>query len=554
MSETLRADLKSTANADLIRLMAGYSHWIEALAETDPSWQAEALSLENLAAISPDFGVTSMDRLVLYQLHATGLDWEGAVDADTRLCLSEAEALMLAREIQGPSRKVSRLYFNWYHNIDYRAVSLPEVLATEAGRTRLHDRLNLYPRYAGTDYAQAKAVYLTLVAGKVCHLLFGKAGWLMPDDPKRFVPTGFRWDKPEIVWNEQGLAGVAEASGNFLLPCRYAYLSSLKSGLVEARIDPLPPVKPPIEHWDFHAFTCDILDYQTGNRVNPPGTTALQGSLDFDGVFVARREDLPTHDGKPPMGFMNPEGQWLGEPKWRDLLMFNEGFAAVQCPDTQRWGFLDASGGLAIPPAYAEGSFFNGGKAIVRLPEAETPGQAGWVLIDPTGRPLTPPYPRIEHGRNRTYLFQDADHRWGLLDRQGQVLVEPQAMAPGIAEDERSDYLLQLNQERRQSIAAKLVNLPLAEAVAHFDLRSERDFCDYGLWSRSVRVRRLPEHWQALIPTPAQGRIGWFYPVSAGLFDFKQEAPVILTRHDGETVVIGIPWSDVEGLMEGEAI
>jgi hypothetical protein len=148
--------LKSTNNADLIRLMAGYSQLIEALEKAHPSWQPEDLSLENLAAIAPNFATASLDRLVLYQLHATGQGWQGPMDADTRLCLSEAEALMLARKIQGPSRSVSRLYFDSYQNIDYRAVSLPEVLATEAGRTRLHDRLNPYPRYADTDYAQAE--------------------------------------------------------------------------------------------------------------------------------------------------------------------------------------------------------------------------------------------------------------------------------------------------------------------------------------------------------------------------------------------------------------
>ena len=99
--------------------------------------------------------------------------------------------------------------------------------------------------------------------------------------------------------------------------------------------------------------------------------------------------------------------------------------------------------------------------------------------------------------------------------------------------------------QHRRKQAARLAERPLAEAVAEFNLNGEWDFMDYGLWERRVKVLRVPERWQSTFGTATQGRIGWSYPVSGSIFDFKFEAPV-LVRPDAEPLAQGIAWTDLE--------
>ena len=531
---------------ELVRRLAGYFQWAEALNAANPDWHADDLTVESLLRVQPDFGSLKPDELQVYQTHFSGKDWNGEFDRPAYLCLSEAEARMVANELQHPSRKVSRLYFSEGMHVRVEPVPLLTMLAMPEGRKHLHDRLRPLLIYAQDDCRRADSLCFWMREGSIGQWLYQNNRLIPPLNPEKNIPIGMRWGNLYKVWSPAGLGGLIDGEGEFLLTCQYAYLSSPHDGLIEVRTEPLPPVTPPVKHFDFMQFTCDIVVYRSGQQVNPPGIVALQGSLCVMGdTFVACREDVDIT--LPRMGFMNAQSEWLGRSDWADVLLFNEFFAAVQCPDTGLWGFIDRDGNVAVPPRYAKGSFFNGGVAIVPLPKEQAVDGARWVLIDTQGEQRSGPWHDIEHGQGRTYLVSDSANRWGLINQRGTLLVAPIAFAPDASEDERQDTLQTRYREQRQhGLVERLVTLPLAEAVAGLDLQRERDFYETGLWGKKVNVLRVPEHWQDSFGPTTQGRIGWNYPVSANLFDFQQECPVLLKRESGDPLSLGIAWGDLE--------
>ena len=534
---------------DLVKLLAGYAQWAQILSATNPNWQADDLTAESLQQIQLDFGGASPANLVVYQTHISGLNWNGEFERPAYLCLCEAEATMVTNEVQQPSRKVRRLYFSWWMHVRVQPVPLLTVLTTPEGRKHLHERLRTLLIYARNDYLQAESLCFWMQNGGIGQWLYQANRMMPPLHPEKNIPIGMRFGNPSTVWSSEGLGGLIDGEGDCLLPCHYAYLSSPHSGLIEVRKVPLPPVQPPVTHFDFMQFTCDIVDYRTGRQVNPPGISALQDSLCVMGDrFVACREGVDIVDAvQPRMGFMNANSEWLGRSDWADVLLFNEYLAAVNCPDSGLWGFIDRNGDVAVPPRYADGSFFNDGAAIVPLPKEQAVDDARWVLINTLGEAISGPWLDIKHGQGDTYLVSDGANRWGVIHQRGTVLVNPIAFAPDASEDKRQATLqTRYREQRLQGLVERFVMLPLAEAVAGLELKRERDFFETSLWGKKVNVLHVPAHWQDTFGPTTQGRIGWSYPASASLFDFDQECPVLLDRELADPLSLGIPWGDLE--------
>ncbi len=453
---------------------------------------------------------------------------------------------MVINEVQQPSRKVSRLYFTWWTHVRVETVPLLTVLTTPEGRKHLHKRLQTLLIYAKDDFQNAHSLCFCMRDGTIGQWLYQDNRLMPPLNPENRIPIGMRFGNPSTVWSSEGLGGLIDGEGGFLLPCQYAYLSSPNSSLIEVRKAPLPPVQPQVTHFDFLQFTCDVMDYRSGQQVNPPGISALQDSLSVMGdSFVACLEDVDIT--QPRIGFMSANSEWLGRSDWADVLLFNHFFAAVQCPDTGLWGFIDQHGDIAVPPRFANGSFFNNGVAVVPLAESEAVEGARWVLIDTEGKQLSGPWHGIEHSQGSTYLVSDGAHRWGLIHQRGTLLVSPIAFEQEASEDERQATLqIRYRELRLHGLAERLATLPLVQAVAGLELKRERDFYEARLWGKKVNVLRVPEHWQDTFGTSTQGQIGWSYPVSANLFNFDQECPVLLDRESGNQLSLGIPWGDLE--------
>jgi hypothetical protein len=510
---------------ELVRLLAGYAQWAEALNAGQPDWQADALTEASLYQVQPDFGGVDIADLHVYQTHFSGQDWKGEFDRPVYLCLCVSEARMVTHEVQHPSREVSRLYFSSGINVRIQPEPLLSILASHEGRKRLRVRLLTLLRYALADYRQADTLCFWMRDGSVGHWLYRGDHFMPPQYPDKNLPIEMHWGKPTPVWSLEGLGGLIDFEGDSMLPCQYAYLSRPHDRLIEVRTTPLPPVTPPVSHYDFLRYTCDILDYLSGRQVNPPGISALQDSLSEMGDwFVACREDMDI--AQPRMGFMNANSEWLGRSDWADVLLFNEYFASVQCPDTGLWGFIDRNGDVAVPPRYADGGFFNDGVAIVPLPKQEAVDGARWVLIDTQGKRLSGPWHDIEHCQGSTYLVSDGANRWGLIHQRGTVLVNPIAFAQDASEDERRATLqVHYREQRLQGLAERLATRPLAEVVAGLELKRERDFYETGLWGKKVNVLRVPAHWQDTFGPTTQGRIGWSYPRQRQPVRFRAGVP-----------------------------
>lgn len=215
--------------------------------------------------------------------------------------------------------------------------------------------------------------------------------------------------------------------------------------------------------------------------------------------------------------------------------------AAVQCPDTGLWGFINHLGETAIAPQFLESNFFNHGLTFVQKPSSPN----DWHAINKQGEFVTGPWRSIDHGRRGMLIVQDAQQHWALLDMAGQIKLAPQSLPDGLDEDGRLQQLNDAYRTQRRALLESLKDAPLSKMVAELNPQSERDLCDIGLWNRTVSVLAIPDRWRALIDPAAPPHIGWDYPVGDNLFNMAQEAPVTFTKLDGTTVTVGIPWHDV---------
>lgn len=526
----------------LITRLAGYAQWQEHLAASNKEWDTQDLQSSPLAQLLQCFNGQTPAEIELFQVRHRGKDWHGEFDRESYLCLSEGEARMVVDRLRGPQPKASRLYFEDYLHASYRQITLAEVLASGDCAQRLERRLRELTDYPAAAYEQANAAVFWLDGGTVRNLLFCGDQLIPPTEANRELLRELAWGKPICVWNSEGLGGVMSAEGRFLLPCRYAYLDGKVVGeWVEASVDQLPDSSAKPGHWDFLNFRCDVLDIRDGHQVNPDGTPVLVNSLAWEYVFVAQG-DRCTNEGRPLLGFMNTEGNWLGAPCWADVLLFNDNMAAVQCPDTGLWGYINQHGETAIPPQFLDSNFFNHGLTFVQKPASPN----DWYAINKQGEFVTGPWQAIDHGRRGMLVVQDKQNRWALLDTAGQIKVAPQSLPDGLDEDGRLQQLNDAYRTQRQALAERLKDAPLAQRVAELNPQSERDLVEIGLWRQKVTVCALPERWQGLIDTQVAPRIGWDYPVSGSIFDLAQEAPITFTKMDGTAVAIGIPWHDID--------
>ena len=99
--------------------------------------------------------------------------------------------------------------------------------------------------------------------------------------------------------------------------------------------------------------------------------------VDFiDGLAEVKRNDLS--------GLIDKNGNWVIEPKYRNIKAFINGYAAVQTPDG-KWGFISSEGEEVIAPR------FDGVRDVYYgfAAASEEPGK--WGLIDMSGNWVLPP-------------------------------------------------------------------------------------------------------------------------------------------------------------------
>jgi hypothetical protein len=150
---------------------------------------------------------------------------------------------------------------------------------------------------------------------------------------------------------------------------------------------------------------------KTGKVIIPPQFANVQ---DFsDGLALVAGNDFFGYIDKTGHPVINLNGLGLrtqGFPR-----PFSEGFAAFQLVNTNKWGYLDKTGKIAIEPQLEEAYDFSEGLARVK--------QYGkYTFIDKTGKVITDPVFDSAGDFSGGLARVAVGTRWGYIDKQGRYV------------------------------------------------------------------------------------------------------------------------------------
>ena len=392
-----------------------------------------------------------------------------------------------------------------------------------------------------------------------------------------------------LVANAEGLCGVirlrqlSEAPvrvvGEWVQSCTWPYLSGgrhTSSSFLEAAITTEPDAR--------GELVCDLIDPVDGHRINPPGVKGLMGASDYDGSIVVNEAgqgpyhrvlgklDMQgvLHCGQPMEDWQLADVAWgVDDLRWLEIGTRREGLTAVRSPESGLWGYVDRSGALAIPAQFVDVRRFDDGRAAAILP-----GSLFWGLINQVGEWVMPPkWLDLEDWEKDLIVVEDAEHRWGAVDSQGNAVVEFKSQAEcllnpvtalllseyqsgkawanneqGMLRDVVISGIRKIAKEQLRSrgrAAFKACTGSLAGMAGVFNASSsEPDLREAGIWGKQVRL--LKDKTDGILqPVKGEvGRIGCYYPVTLSCFDLSVEVPV----NDLPTqplAAIGIRWCDL---------
>jgi hypothetical protein len=194
----------------------------------------------------------------------------------------------------------------------------------------------------------------------------------------------------------------------------------------------------------------------------------LWGFIDEKGVMVIRPSfggyfgDLRFSEGRCQVdgGYIDKTGKNILKPGLRATGNFSDGLAPVIDNQTQKWGYVNPRGNLAIPCQYEEGADFSDGLACVKVG-----GKYG--IIDTRGKTVIAP-----QFDNRVGYYGDAmsfyDSKKGMIyfDTAGKQITEDQFKV--ITENSPEEKLTQKSLLQQQAVAQ-------GKHVQDFDKQNQKD-------------------------------------------------------------------------------
>ena len=170
---------------------------------------------------------------------------------------------------------------------------------------------------------------------------------------------------------------------------------------------------------------CPVRRGELWGYVDPEGRWAIEPRFrraeDFAGGLAAVTE--PDADG---WRLLDPRGRWVGEGRFDDVGTPREGLVRVAIDG--RWGFLDAEGAVVIPPRFDLAFDFHDGRASVRVGDR-------WTWIDRDGRLLGEPrFDRAFDFAGGIAVYQ-RDAFFGYVSTSGEVIVDGFEAAGALVEE-----------------------------------------------------------------------------------------------------------------------
>lgn len=129
--------------------------------------------------------------------------------------------------------------------------------------------------------------------------------------------------------------------------------------------------------------------------------------------------------GNDKYGFINKTGKIIVPPIYYEAGEFSEGLAYVK-NEERLCGFIDTTGNFVIEPKFYNATFFSEGLAAVVIPEG-TDGKGYWAYIDNSGKIVIKlsnfyPYNPPPFSDGLALFFKDG--KWGYIDKTGKVAIE----------------------------------------------------------------------------------------------------------------------------------
>jgi hypothetical protein len=248
--------------------------------------------------------------------------------------------------------------------------------------------------------------------------------------------------------SEPGKWGYIDKTGKLAIPMKYTHaenfsegLAAIKDGDKGAFIDHSEKIvfEVPLDvTLGFHEGLVGVLNHGTlayfdrnGKQISPP--------LGYGPSSHSFSEGLVPVEIKGKTGFMDRTGKILIEPQFEDAEDFSEGLAPVKlrsdettwCPSapsgsrkgfTMKWGYIDKTGKIVIPPQYESAAPFSEGLGAINQCDEG-------FFIDKTGKKtvlgkfswVSP----FGAGISRIHVGVNEDRMWGLIDKTGKIIWGP---------------------------------------------------------------------------------------------------------------------------------
>lgn len=259
---------------------------------------------------------------------------------------------------------------------------------------------------------------------------------------------------------KNGLWGFANLQGKLVIPCQYEEAHGFFGGLAAVRknrkwgfINPFNNVIIPFKYKAVGDFSDELAWFKETYKhgyMNALGETIIEaqfdeakdfesgiarvqlgiewGLIDKKGEFVLPPKFVYISNfdavnlavvklSNSKYSFINRKGERVSGKRFRQVVAFNEGLAAVQSDDV--WGFMDSLGHLAIAPKFSRVSSFCCGRAAAKLDNK-------WGFIDYAGNwVVEPQFTKCLNYKDGKAIVYNGYQNAGLIDLDGNFIIEP---------------------------------------------------------------------------------------------------------------------------------